>query len=270
MIAAGYDAELDTLKRISEHSDQYLIDLEMRERERSGIANLRLGYNRVQGYYIEINRSLADKVPTDYHRRQTVKNAERYITPELKEFEDKVLSARERALAREKQLYDELLDGLIAQLTTLQATAAALATLDVLANLAERAVTLRYVAPQLTDEPVIEIIEGRHPVVERFIDQPFVPNDLALNDRRRMLIITGPNMGGKSTFMRQTALIVILARIGSYVPARQARIGPVDRVFTRIGASDDLAGGRSTFMLEMTEAANILNNATDAEPGADG
>jgi DNA mismatch repair protein MutS len=263
VMAAGYDAELDTLKRISEHSDQYLIDLEMRERERSGIANLRLGYNRVQGYYIEINRSLADKVPTDYHRRQTVKNAERYITPELKEFEDKVLSARERALAREKQLYDELLDRLIAQLTTLQATAAALATLDVLANLAERAVTLRYVAPQLTDEPVIEIIEGRHPVVERFIDQPFVPNDLALNDRRRMLIVTGPNMGGKSTFMRQTALIVILARIGSYVPARQARIGPVDRVFTRIGASDDLAGGRSTFMLEMTEAANILNNATD-------
>jgi DNA mismatch repair protein MutS len=263
VIAAGYDAELDTLKRISEHSDQYLIDLEMRERERSGIANLRLGYNRVQGYYIEINRSLADKVPTDYHRRQTVKNAERYITPELKEFEDKVLSARERALAREKQLYDGLLDDLIAQLTTLQATAAALATLDVLANLAERAVTLRYVAPQLTNEPVIEIIEGRHPVVERFIDQPFVPNDLALNDRRRMLIVTGPNMGGKSTFMRQTALIVILARIGSYVPARQARIGPVDRVFTRIGASDDLAGGRSTFMLEMTEAANILNNATD-------
>jgi DNA mismatch repair protein MutS len=262
VIALGYDAELDELKRISEHSDQYLLDLEARERQRSGIANLRLGYNRVQGYYIEINRSLADRVPPDYHRRQTVKNSERYITPELKEFEDKVLSARDRALAREKQLYDELLDQLIGRLAELQATAAALAALDVLANLAERAVTLRYTAPQLTDEPVIEISEGRHPVVEQFIDQPFVPNDLQLHDGRRILVITGPNMGGKSTYMRQTALIAILARMGSYVPARAARIGPIDRVFTRIGASDDLAGGRSTFMLEMTEAANILNNAT--------
>jgi len=262
VIALGYDAELDELKRISEHSDQYLLELEARERERSGIANLRLGYNRVQGYYIEINRSLADRVPPDYHRRQTVKNSERYITPELKEFEDKVLSARDRALAREKQLYDELLDQLIGRLAELQATAAALAALDVLANLAERAVTLRYTAPQLTDEPVVEISEGRHPVVEQFIDQPFVPNDLQLHDGRRILVITGPNMGGKSTYMRQTALIAILARMGSYVPARAARIGPIDRVFTRIGASDDLAGGRSTFMLEMTEAANILNNAT--------
>jgi DNA mismatch repair protein MutS len=263
VIAPGYDAELDHLKRISEHSDQYLVELEGRERERTAIPNLRLGYNRVQGYYIEINRSFADKVPPDYHRRQTVKNAERYITPELKEFEDKVLSARDRALAREKQLYDELLEQLIAQLAALQTTAAALAALDVLANLAERAVALRYAAPELTDEPVIEIAEGRHPVVERFIDQPFVPNDLKLSDSRRMLVITGPNMGGKSTFMRQTALIVILARMGGYVPATAARIGPVDRVFTRIGASDDLAGGRSTFMLEMTEAANILNNATE-------
>jgi DNA mismatch repair protein MutS len=263
VIAAGYDAELDELKQISEHSDQYLLDLEARERERSGIANLRLGYNRVQGYYIEINRSLADKVPTDYHRRQTVKNAERYITPELKEFEDKVLGARDRALAREKQLYDELLDRLIARLADLQSSAAALAELDVLANLAERAVTLRYTAPELTDDPIVEISAGRHPVVERFIDQPFVPNDLQLDAKRRMLVITGPNMGGKSTFMRQTALIVILARMGSYVPASAARVGPIDRVFTRIGASDDLAGGRSTFMLEMTEAANILNNATD-------
>jgi DNA mismatch repair protein MutS len=262
VIAIGYDAELDELKRISEHSDQYLLELEARERQRSGIANLRLGYNRVSGYYIEINRSLADRVPPDYHRRQTVKNSERYITPELKEFEDKVLSARDRALAREKQLYDELLDQLIARLAELQATAAALAALDVLANLAERAVTLRYTAPQLTDEPVVEISEGRHPVVEQFIDQPFVPNDLQLHDGRRILVITGPNMGGKSTYMRQAALIVILARMGSYVPARAARIGPIDRVFTRIGASDDLAGGRSTFMLEMTEAANILNNAT--------
>jgi DNA mismatch repair protein MutS len=262
VIAQGYDAQLDELKLISEHSDQYLLDLEARERQRSGIANLRLGYNRVQGYYIEINRSLADKVPPDYHRRQTVKNSERYITPELKEFEDKVLGARDRALAREKQLYDELLNKLIERLAELQTTAAALAALDVLSNLAERAITLRYAAPELTDEPVIEIKEGRHPVVEQFIDNPFVPNDLRLNDKRRMLVITGPNMGGKSTFMRQTALIVILARIGSYVPASTARIGPVDRVFTRIGASDDLAGGRSTFMLEMTEAANILNNAT--------
>jgi len=262
VIAMGYDAGLDELKRISEHSDQYLLDLEARERQRSGIANLRLGYNRVQGYYIEINRSLADRVPPDYHRRQTVKNSERYITPELKEFEDKVLSARDRALAREKQLYDQLLDQLIERLAELQATAGALAALDVLANLAERAVTLRYAAPQLTDEPIVEISEGRHPVVEQFIDQPFVPNDLQLHEGRRILVITGPNMGGKSTYMRQAALIVILARMGSYVPARAARIGPIDRVFTRIGASDDLAGGRSTFMLEMTEAANILNNAT--------
>jgi DNA mismatch repair protein MutS len=263
VIAAGYDADLDQLKQISEHSDQYLLDLEARERERSGIANLRLGYNRVQGYFIEINRNLADKVPTDYHRRQTVKNADRYITSELKEFEDKVLGARDRALAREKQLYDELLERLIARLAELQGTAAALAELDVLANLAERAIALRYVAPELTDEPVVEITAGRHPVVERFIDSSFVPNDLQLDTKRRMLVITGPNMGGKSTFMRQTALIVILARMGSYVPASAARIGPIDRVFTRIGASDDLAGGRSTFMLEMTEAANILNNATD-------
>jgi DNA mismatch repair protein MutS len=262
VMAAGYDAELDELRRISEHSDQYLLDLEARERERSGIANLRLGYNRVQGYYIEINRSLADRVPPEYHRRQTVKNSERYITPELKAFEDKVLSARDRALAREKQLYDELLDQLITRVADLQSTASALAALDVLSNLAERAVTLRYTAPELTDEPILQISEGRHPVVERFIDQPFVPNDLVMHEGRRMLVVTGPNMGGKSTYMRQTALIVILARMGSYVPAKAARVGPVDRVFTRIGASDDLAGGRSTFMLEMTEAANILNNAT--------
>jgi DNA mismatch repair protein MutS len=263
VIAPGFDGELDTLRQISEHSDQYLLDLETRERERSGIANLRLGYNRVQGYYIEINRSLSDQVPADYLRRQTVKNAERYITPELKEFEDKVLSARDRALARERQLYESVLDQLIAQLPALQRTAAAIAALDVLANFAERAVALRYCAPTLTDEPVLEIEAGRHPVVERFIDQPFVPNDLQLSTNRKMLVITGPNMGGKSTFMRQTALIVILARVGCYVPATRACIGPVDRVFTRIGASDDLAGGRSTFMLEMTEAANILNNATE-------
>ncbi len=262
VIAAGYDAELDQLRQISEHSDRYLLDLEVRERERSGIANLRLGYNRVQGYFIEINRSLADKVPADYIRRQTIRNSERYITPELKDFEDKVLGARDRALAREKFLHDQLLDLLIEKVAALQVTAAALAALDVLATFAERAATLRYTKPELTDDPVIEIREGRHPVVEQFIDGPFVPNDLSFGEQRRLLVITGPNMGGKSTFMRQTALITILARIGSFVPAAAARIGPVDRIFTRIGASDDLAGGRSTFMLEMTEAANILNNAT--------
>jgi DNA mismatch repair protein MutS len=263
VIAAGYDAELDELRRISEHSDQYLVDLERRERERTGIASLRLGFNRVQGYYIEISRSQSDQVPVDYHRRQTVKNAERYITPELKQFEDKVLGARDKSLAREKELYDQLLDRLIERLSSLQATAAALAALDVLANLAERAVTLKYCKPELLNDTLLEIDGGRHPVVEQFIDGHFVPNDLALDERRRMLIITGPNMGGKSTFMRQTALLVVLARMGSYVPAEKARIGPVDRIFTRIGASDDLAGGRSTFMLEMTEAANILNNATE-------
>ncbi|MEQ1581732.1 MAG: DNA mismatch repair protein MutS [Steroidobacteraceae bacterium] len=262
VIAPGYDAELDDLRLISEHSDQYLLDLEAREKVRSGIANLKLGYNRVQGYFIEINRSLSDRVPADYIRRQTIRNSERYITPELKEFEDKVLGARDRALAREKLLYDGLLDQLIERVARLQQTAAALAALDVLATFAERAVALRYAKPALTDEAVIEISEGRHPVVELFIDQPFVPNDLGLGDHRRLLVITGPNMGGKSTFMRQTALIVIMARIGCYVPATSARIGPIDRIFTRIGASDDLAGGRSTFMLEMTEAANILNNAT--------
>jgi DNA mismatch repair protein MutS len=262
VIAAGFDAELDELREVSEHADQRLLDLEARERERSGIANLRLGYNRVQGYYIEVGRSLADRVPAEYVRRQTVKNAERYITPELKQFEDRVLGARDRALAREKELYESLLDQLIARLAELQRTAAALAELDVLANLAERAVSLRYVRPRLVDEPTIRIGAGRHPVVEQFLEQPFVPNDLALDDAQRMLVITGPNMGGKSTFMRQVALIVILARMGSFVPAENAVIGPVDRIFTRIGASDDLAGGRSTFMVEMTEAANILNNAS--------
>ncbi len=263
VIAPEYDAELDELRRISEHGDQYLLEMETRERERTGIANLRFGFNRVQGYYIEINRSQADKVPVDYVRRQTVKNSERYITPELKNFEDKVLSARDRALAREKSLYDALLDAMLPSLSRLQETAGALAALDVLSNLAERAVALRYSKPELTDAPVLEICEGRHPVVERFIDQPFVPNDLHLDDGQRMLVITGPNMGGKSTFMRQTALIALLARMGSFVPAKSACVGPIDRIFTRIGASDDLAGGRSTFMLEMTEAANILNNATE-------
>ncbi|MGB5102712.1 MAG: DNA mismatch repair protein MutS, partial [Steroidobacteraceae bacterium] len=262
VFAPGFDADLDELRRISEHGDEALLDLEARERERTGFANLRFGYNRVQGYYIEVSRSQADQVPADWVRRQTVKNAERYITSELKSFEDRVLGARDRALARERELYEALLDRLIERLPRLQATAAALASLDVLANLTERALALRLAKPQLCDESRIEICGGRHPVVEQHLDSPFVPNDLRLDEGRRMLIVTGPNMGGKSTYMRQAALIVVLAGIGSYVPADAATIGPVDRVFTRIGAADDLAGGRSTFMVEMTEAANILNNAT--------
>jgi len=262
VIAAGYDADLDELRRISEHSDEALLALEARERERTGFANLRFGYNRVQGYYIEVSRSQADQVPADWVRRQTVKNAERYVTAELKSFEDKVLGARDRALARERELYEGLLDRLVEWLPRLQATAAAVAALDVLSNLAERALALHLVRPRLVDESRIDIRAGRHPVVEQHLDGPFVPNDLSLHDGRRMLIVTGPNMGGKSTYMRQAALIVLLAGIGSYVPAESAEIGPVDRIYTRIGAADDLAGGRSTFMVEMTEAANILNNAT--------
>jgi len=262
VIAPGYDAELDELRRISEHSDEALVDLEVRERERTGFANLRLGYNRVQGYYIEVSRSQADRVPADWVRRQTVKNAERYVTAELKSFEDRVLGARDRALARERELYEGLLDELTGRLPSLQATASAVAALDVLANLAERALALRLSRPRLLGESRIEVRGGRHLVVEQAIDGPFVPNDLSLHEGRRMLVVTGPNMGGKSTYMRQAALIVLLAGIGSYVPAEAAEIGPVDRIFTRIGAADDLAGGRSTFMVEMTEAANILNNAT--------
>jgi DNA mismatch repair protein MutS len=263
VIARGYDAELDELRTIASHTDQFLLDLEQRERERSGIANLKLGYNRIQGFYIEVSRAQAERVPADYVRRQTVKSAERFITPELKSFEDKVLSARERSLARERQLYEELLTELIAELAPLQASAAGLAVLDVLANLAERAVTLRWSRPELADEACLRISAGRHPVVEAFSERPFVPNDLDLDDARRMLVITGPNMGGKSTYMRQTALIVILAGLGSFVPAEHALLGPIDRIFTRIGASDDLAAGHSTFMLEMTETAVILNNATE-------
>jgi len=263
IFAEGYDPELDELRHINRDADSFLGDLENRERLRSGIATLKVNYNRVHGFYIEVGRSHADKMPADYIRRQTLKGVERYITPELKAFEDKALSAQERSLARERQLYDALLDKLIERLGDLQRTATALATLDVLANLAERAVALRLAAPELTDRPELRIEAGRHPVVEQVIDTPFVPNDLKLDDARRMLVITGPNMGGKSTYMRQTALIAILAHIGSFVPATRAVLGPVDRIFTRIGASDDLAGGRSTFMVEMVETANILNNATD-------
>jgi DNA mismatch repair protein MutS len=262
VIAAGYDAELDELRLLGSNTEQFLLDLEQRERERSGLSSLKLGFNRVQGFYIEVNRSQADRVPPDYLRRQTVKSSERFITPELKSFEDKVLGARDRALAREKTLYEALLDHLTSRLPALQAATAAIAQIDVLSCFAERAATLDCAQPELIDEPMLLIDGGRHPVVERAGREPFVPNDLRFDDSRRMLIITGPNMGGKSTYMRQTALIVILAHVGCYVPARRAVLGPMDRIFTRIGASDDLAGGRSTFMLEMTETANILNNAT--------
>jgi len=263
VIAPGHDAELDELRELSEHADRFLVELEARERQRTGIQNLKLGFNRVHGYYIEVSRAQSQAVPADYLRRQTLKGAERYIIPELQEFEHKVLRAQEQALAREKALYDALLDQLIVRLSALQASAAALAELDVLANLAERAAALCWNPPELVEQPGIEIVASRHPVVEQVLDEPFVPNDLKLEpDRRRMLIVTGPNLGGKSTYMRQTALIVLLAHLGSFVPAERAVIGPIDRIFTRIGASDDLASGRSTFMVEMSEAANILHNAT--------
>ncbi|MBL1260839.1 MAG: DNA mismatch repair protein MutS [Thiotrichaceae bacterium] len=263
VIANGYDSELDELRGLSENAGQYLLDLEQRERERSGINGLKVSYNRVHGYYIEISRIYSDNVPEDYIRRQTLKTAERFITPELKAFEEKALSAKERSLSREKMLYEALLESLLPHLTALQATAEALAELDTLSNLAERAVSLKLAAPELTDTPGLIIEGGRHLVVEQVLDTPFVPNDVRFDDKRRMLIITGPNMGGKSTYMRQTALIAILASIGSFVPAERAVIGPLDRIFTRIGASDELASGRSTFMVEMTETANILHNATE-------
>lgn len=262
VIAPGYDAELDELRAISANAGDYLVQLEQRERETTGIATLKVGYNRVSGYYIELTRAQAENAPAHFIRRQTLKNAERFITPELKAFEDKALSASSRALAREKGLYDELLDGLVEVIAQLQRCGEGLAELDVLANFAERACTLDLNCPELVDAPGIAIEAGRHPVVEKVLDGPFTPNSVSLNPERRMLVITGPNMGGKSTFMRQTALIVLLAHVGSFVPARAARIGPVDRIFTRIGSSDDLAGGRSTFMVEMTETANILHNAT--------
>ena len=262
VIADGYDDELDELRALSRNADQFLVDLEQREREATGISTLKVNYNRVHGYYIEISRGQSEHAPDHYIRRQTLKAAERYITPELKDFEDRVLSAREKALAREKTLYEALLDQLNQALAPIQRVAEALAEADALAALAERAERLDYVRPELDDAPGVEIEGARHPVVERVLDEPFVPNDVVLTEQRRMLLITGPNMGGKSTFMRQTALIAILAAMGSFVPAARVRLGPLDRVFTRIGASDDLAGGRSTFMVEMTETANILNNAT--------
>ncbi len=263
VIAAGFDAELDELRLLGTDTESFLLELERKERERTGLSSLKLGFNRIQGFYIELNRSQAERAPADYTRRQTVKSAERFITPELKSFEDKVLGARDRALARERELYDSLLDTLTAQLPGLLRSAASIAELDVFACLAERAASLDCVRPSLVAEPELRIEAGRHPVVERAAREPFIPNDLTLHAQRRMLVITGPNMGGKSTYMRQAALLTILAHIGAFVPAKRAVFGPVDRIFTRIGASDDLAGGRSTFMLEMTETANILNNATE-------
>ncbi|QGW66849.1 DNA mismatch repair protein MutS [Lysobacter soli] len=262
IFAERYDAELDELRTLSTNADQFLIDLEAREKAATGIATLKVGYNRVHGYYIEISKGQSDKAPTHYTRRQTLTGAERYITEELKQFEDKVLSARERSLARERLLYEQLLDALNERLQPLKRCAAALAELDVLACFAERAQSLDWSQPQLVDEPGIRIERGRHPVVEAVRNDPFEPNDLVLDESRRMLVITGPNMGGKSTYMRQNALIVLLAHIGSFVPASRAVIGPIDRILTRIGAGDDLARGQSTFMVEMSETSYILHHAT--------
>mgnify|MGYP003626202124 FL=1 len=263
VIATGYDAELDELRRISSNAGDYLLEIEQREREATGISTLKVGYNRVHGYYIEISRGQSDRAPDTYQRRQTLKNAERFITPELKTFEDKALSAKSRALAREKGLYDALLERLNEDLAPLADSAAAVAELDVLANLAERAETLRLCQPEFSDELLFEISGGRHLVVEQVLEEPFIANDALLNQRRRMLLITGPNMGGKSTYMRQNAIIALLAHSGSFVPASSARLSPIDRIFTRIGSSDDLSSGRSTFMVEMTETANILHNASE-------
>jgi DNA mismatch repair protein MutS len=262
VIAEGFDKELDELRQLSTTAESFLAELEAFEKERTQISTLKVGYNRIHGFYIEISHAQAKNLPTDYIRRQTLKNAERYITPKLKAFEDEVLSSSSRALAREKILYENLLETLTESLKNFQRCAKALAALDVLSNFAERAETLHLISPLLSDEDGIHITAGRHPVIEHIIQQDFIPNDVHLDAARRMLMITGPNMGGKSTFMRQTALIVILAYIGSFVPATAATIGPIDRICTRIGAADDLASGRSTFMVEMTETANILNNAT--------
>jgi DNA mismatch repair protein MutS len=262
VIKTGYNAQLDELRALHKGATGYLDELEQREKERTGISTLKVGYNRVHGYFIEVSRSYADKVPADYVRRQTLKNNERYIIQELKEHEDKVLTSQSKSLALEKRLYDELFDILLPELANLMQSADAVAELDVLTNLAERAETLNYHCPELTDKKGIHFNQGRHPVVENVMKTPFIANPIAVNPNRRMLVITGPNMGGKSTYMRQTALIVLMAYIGSFIPAENAQIGPIDRIFTRIGASDDLASGRSTFMVEMTETANILNNAT--------
>jgi DNA mismatch repair protein MutS len=263
VIAPGYHAELDEWRALADGATDYLDKLEIREREKLGLDTLKVGFNAVHGYYIQVSRGQSHRVPINYVRRQTLKNVERYIIPELKEYEDKVLTSKGKALALEKGLYEQLFDLLLPHLEALQLSAAALAELDVLSNLAERAWTLNYNCPTLTDKPGIKLTGARHPVVEQVLKEPFIANPLSLSPQRRMLVITGPNMGGKSTYMRQAALITLLAYIGSYVPAEQAVIGPVDRIFTRVGAADDLASGRSTFMVEMTETANILHNATE-------
>ncbi len=262
VIAPGYHAELDEWRALSDGATDYLLQIEQREKERTGIPTLKIGFNKVHGYYIEISRAYSEQVPPEYVRRQTLKNNERYIIPELKEYEDKVLGSQSKALALEKKLYEALFDVFLEQLAPLQASSNALCELDVLCNLAQKAESLSYARPTLSDTQEINIQSGRHPVVEYMLKEPFIPNPVSMHKKSRMLIITGPNMGGKSTYMRQTALIVLMAHIGSFVPAERAVIGPVDRIFTRIGASDDLASGRSTFMVEMTETANILNNAT--------
>lgn len=262
VINSSFDAELDQLRKISSNANQFLIDLEQQEKNSSGIASLKVAYNRIHGYYIEIPRSQSNQVPDHYTRRQTLKNAERFITPELKVFEDDVLSAKERALKREKYLYEQLLDNLIKELNVIQNCSQGIAQLDALVNLAERAITLNYVQPKFTNEECIDIKQGRHPIIEQVLTEPFTANDIMLDAQRKMLLITGPNMGGKSTYMRQVALITWLAYSGCFVPAQAATIGPIDAIYTRIGASDDISSGRSTFMVEMTEAANILNNAS--------
>lgn len=262
VVADGYDAELDELRALQTNHGDFLLQFEAAEKVRTGLANLKVEYNSVHGFYIEISRAQAENAPAEYRRRQTLKNAERFITPELKAFEDKVLSANDRALAREKMLYEQVLNELAPFITALQTNSGAVASLDVLCCFAERAQALNYVQPQFVSEQGVSIEAGRHPVVEN-IAQPFVANDLVINPYRQLLLITGPNMGGKSTYMRQIALIVLLAHCGAFVPANVVKIGEIDRIFTRIGASDDLAGGRSTFMVEMTETANILHNATD-------
>ncbi len=262
VIAEGFDAELDDLRGLRDRAGQLLINMEQRERERTGIASLKIAYNKVSGYYIELTRAQAEHAPAHFIRRQTLKNAERYITPELKQFEDQVLSSESRALQREKWLYDQLIVQLQGHLPGLQALADALAQLDVWCNWAHQARLRQWQRPEFVADSCIDITGGRHPVVEALIDTPFTPNDVQLNHERRLLIVTGPNMGGKSTFMRQTALVVLLAHSGSFVPAQSAKIGPIDRIFTRIGSADDLSSGKSTFMVEMTETAQILNQAT--------
>ena len=263
VIAEGFDSELDELRQIRDHAGQFLIDLEIRERKNTGINTLKIGYNRVSGYYIELTRAQAEQAPDSYIRRQTLKNAERYITPELKSFEDKVLSSESRALAREKALFEMLLDELRQDIGNLQMMSAAIAQIDLLSNFAHQARLYSWNRPEFSPEIGIQIQAGRHPVVESLIKTPYTPNDTQLDFNHRMSIITGPNMGGKSTFMRQTALISLLAYCGSYVPAKAAKLGPIDRIFTRIGSADDLSSGKSTFMVEMTETSQILHHATN-------